>query len=85
MIPFLAIHLPMNLFARLCAGVCLEFCVVTRRLDLLFGQIFRCFYEARYINVSYFCRCVYLVVYLSKYSLSLCLGVFGSNEDLYSQ
>ena len=32
-------------------GVCLEFCIVTRRLDLLFGPIFRCFYEARYINV----------------------------------
>ncbi|KAL7538868.1 hypothetical protein ACHAXR_009417, partial [Thalassiosira sp. AJA248-18] len=33
------------------SGVCLEFCIVTRRLDLLFGPIFRCFYEARYINV----------------------------------
>jgi len=32
-------------------GVCIEFCIVTRRLDLLFGPIFRCFYEARYINV----------------------------------
>ena len=29
----------------------MEFCIVTRRLDLLFGPIFRCFYEARYINV----------------------------------
>jgi len=29
----------------------MEFCIVTRRLDLLFGHIFRCFYEARYINV----------------------------------
>ena len=33
------------------SGVCLEFCIVTRRLDLLFGPIFRCFYEARFINV----------------------------------
>jgi len=33
------------------SGVCLEFCMVTRRLDLLFGPIFRCFYDARYINV----------------------------------
>lgn len=33
------------------SGVCLEFCIVTKRLDLLFGPIFRCFYEARYINV----------------------------------
>jgi len=33
------------------SGVCLEFCIVTRRLDLLFGPIFRCFYDARYINV----------------------------------
>ncbi len=30
----------------------MEFCIVTRRLDLLFGPIFRCFYEARFINVS---------------------------------
>lgn len=33
------------------SGVCMEFCIVTRRLDLLFGPVFRCFYEARYINV----------------------------------
>lgn len=33
------------------SGVCLEYCVVMKRLDLLFGPIFRCFYEARYINV----------------------------------
>lgn len=33
------------------SGVCLEYCVTMRRLDLLFGPIFRCFYEARYINV----------------------------------
>jgi hypothetical protein len=33
------------------SGVCIEFCVVTRRLDLLFCPIFRCFYEARFINV----------------------------------
>eukprot|EP00985_Skeletonema_marinoi_P020986 scaffold12631_cov133-Skeletonema_marinoi.AAC.6 len=33
------------------SGVCIEFSVVTRRLDLLFGPIFRCFYEARFINV----------------------------------
>jgi hypothetical protein len=32
-------------------GVCMEFCIVTKRLDLLFGPIFRCFYEARFINV----------------------------------
>lgn len=32
-------------------GVCTEFCIVTRRLDLLYGPIFRCFYQARYINV----------------------------------
>lgn len=33
------------------SGVCLEYCVTMKRLDLLFGPIFRCFYEARYINV----------------------------------
>lgn len=33
------------------SGVCLEYCIVMRRLDLLFGPIFRCFYEARMINV----------------------------------
>ena len=33
------------------SGVCLEFCIITKRLDLLFGPIFRCFYEARFINV----------------------------------
>jgi len=33
------------------SGVCFEYCIVTRRLDLLFGRIFQCFYEARYINV----------------------------------
>ncbi|KAL3810112.1 hypothetical protein ACHAXA_008245, partial [Cyclostephanos tholiformis] len=33
------------------SGVCIEFCIVIRRLDLLFGPIFRCFYEARFINV----------------------------------
>ncbi|KAL7552323.1 hypothetical protein ACHAWF_015556, partial [Thalassiosira exigua] len=33
------------------SGVCIEFCTVTRRLDLLFGPIFRRFYDARFINV----------------------------------
>lgn len=33
------------------SGVCIEFCTTTKRLDLLFGPIFRCFYDARYINV----------------------------------
>ena len=33
------------------SGVCLEYCVTMKRLDLLYGPIFRCFYEARYINV----------------------------------
>ena len=33
------------------SGVCLEYCVTMKRVDLLFGPIFRCFYEARYINV----------------------------------
>lgn len=33
------------------SGVCLEYCVTMKRTDLLFGPIFRCFYEARYINV----------------------------------
>jgi hypothetical protein len=33
------------------AGVCVEFCVVTRRLDLLFGSIFRRFQSVGYTSV----------------------------------
>ena len=36
---------------QMLAGVCIEFCVVTRRLDLLFGSIFRRFQSARYTAV----------------------------------
>ena len=36
---------------QMLAGVCVEFCVVTRRLDLLFGPIFRRFQEVRYTSV----------------------------------
>ena len=33
------------------SGVCIKFCIVSRQLDLLFGYIFHCFYEALFINV----------------------------------
>jgi len=36
---------------QMLAGVCIEFCVATRRLDLLFGPIFRRFQSARYTTV----------------------------------
>jgi hypothetical protein len=36
---------------QMLAGVCVEFCVVTRRLDLLFGPIFRRFHSVRYLTV----------------------------------
>jgi len=36
---------------QMLAGVCIEFCVVTRRLDLLFGPIFRRFQSVHYTNV----------------------------------
>jgi vacuolar protein sorting-associated protein 8 len=36
---------------QMLAGVCVEFCVATRRLDLLFGPIFRRFQSAGYIAV----------------------------------
>jgi hypothetical protein len=36
---------------QMLAGVCVEFCVVTRRLDLLFGAIFRRFQSAGYTSV----------------------------------
>lgn len=36
---------------QMLAGVCVEFCVVTRRLDLLFGQIFRRFQSVGFTSV----------------------------------
>jgi hypothetical protein len=36
---------------QMLAGVCIEFCVVTRRLDLLFGPVFRRFHTAGYLSV----------------------------------
>ena len=36
---------------QMLAGVCVEFCVVTRRLDILFGPIFRRFQSSGYISV----------------------------------
>ena len=36
---------------QMLAGVCIEFCVVTRRLDLLFGPIFRRFQSVGYVAV----------------------------------
>jgi hypothetical protein len=36
---------------KMLSGVCMEFCIVTRWLDLLFDPIFCCFYEAWFINV----------------------------------
>ena len=36
---------------QMLAGVCVEFCVVTRRLDLLFGAIFRRFISVGYLSV----------------------------------
>lgn len=53
-------------------GVCLEYCIVTRRLDLLFGPVFHSFYEARYINVSDRCRnasWLNLLLSFSKYCI----------------
>ncbi len=36
---------------QMLAGVCVEFCVVTKRLDLLYGPIFRRFHAAGFLNV----------------------------------
>ena len=36
---------------QMLAGVCIEFCVVTKRLDLLFGPIFRRFHAAEVLSV----------------------------------
>jgi len=36
---------------QMLAGVCIEFCVVTRRLDLLFGDIFRTFQSVGYTGI----------------------------------
>jgi hypothetical protein len=36
---------------QMLAGVCVEFCVVTKRVDLLFGPIFRRFHSAGFLNV----------------------------------
>ena len=44
------INLALSHFQML-AGVCIEFCVVTRRLDLLFGPIFRRFQNVGYVSV----------------------------------
>jgi len=38
---------------QMLAGVCIEFCVVTRRLDLLFGPIFTRFQRVGYIKVFF--------------------------------
>ena len=36
---------------QMLAGVCVEFCVVTRRLDLLFGSVFRRFQSSGFTNI----------------------------------
>jgi hypothetical protein len=36
---------------QMLAGVCIEFCIVTRRLDLLFGPVFRRFHSAGFLPV----------------------------------
>ncbi len=36
---------------QMLAGVCIEFCVVTRRLDLLFGPVFRRFHSVGFLPV----------------------------------
>ena len=36
---------------QMLAGVCVEFCTVTKRLDLLYGPIFRRFHAAGFLNV----------------------------------
>jgi hypothetical protein len=36
---------------QMLAGVCVEFCVVTKRLDLLFGPIFRRFHQSGFLDV----------------------------------
>ncbi|KAG7363570.1 golgi CORVET complex core vacuolar protein 8 [Nitzschia inconspicua] len=36
---------------QMLAGVCMEFCLVTKRLDLLFGPIFRRFHSAGFLTV----------------------------------
>ena len=36
---------------QMLAGVCIEFCVVTRRLDLLFSEIYQCFRNTGYTAV----------------------------------
>ena len=36
---------------QMLAGVCVEFCVVTKRLDMLYGAIFRRFHAAGFLNV----------------------------------
>jgi hypothetical protein len=36
---------------QMLAGVCVEFCLVTKRLDLLFGPIFRRFHSAGFLTV----------------------------------
>eukprot|EP00557_Chaetoceros_sp_GSL56_P012850 CAMPEP_0176481546 /NCGR_PEP_ID=MMETSP0200_2-20121128/2883_1 /TAXON_ID=947934 /ORGANISM="Chaetoceros sp., Strain GSL56" /LENGTH=1954 /DNA_ID=CAMNT_0017877769 /DNA_START=49 /DNA_END=5913 /DNA_ORIENTATION=+ len=36
---------------QMLAGVCIEFCVVTRRLDLLFNEVYQCFRTSRYTGV----------------------------------
>ena len=38
---------------QMLAGVCIDFCVVTRRLDLLFGPVFECFKVAQYVSVFF--------------------------------
>jgi len=38
---------------QMLAGVCIDFCVVTRRLDLLFGPVFDCFKFAQYVSVFF--------------------------------
>ena len=38
---------------QMLAGVCIDFCVVTRRLDLLFGPVFECFKVTQYVSVFF--------------------------------
>ena len=38
---------------QMLAGVCVDFCIVTKRLDLLYGKIFRKFQEAAQVSIFF--------------------------------
>ena len=38
---------------QMLAGVCIDFCVVTKRLDLLFGKIYRSFQDVRFTTIFF--------------------------------